>query len=387
MRTDGPDLAAEFPQDEGLIYLNHAGVAPWPARTARAVTDFATANIHRGAEDYAAWLECETSLRQRLARLVDAASPDDVALVPNTSEGLSIIAYGLNWQPGDNVVINRQEFPSNRIVWESLAQRYGVEVRDVDLTTTAVPEDALINALDRRTRLLPVSAVQYADGRRMDLHRLGQACRDKGILFCVDAIQELGARPLSARGVGADCLVADGHKWLLGPEGLGVLYTSPAARDQLQLHRFGWHMVAALGDYDRKDWHPAESARRFEAGSPNSMSVHALDASLSLLEAVGMSRVEQRLLALTDYLLERLDAMAGVTPVTPREPERRAGIVTCHLPDAVDATAIYRQLRSRRILTAARGGGIRLSPHFYQDTTLLECALAHLDDLVASARR
>lgn len=381
-----PDLTAEFPQDEGLIYLNHAGVAPWPARTARAVSEFAAANRHRGAEDYAQWLERERTLRQRLARFVDAPSTDDISLVPNTSEGLSIIAYGLDWAPGDNVVINRQEFPSNRIVWESLAQRFGLEIRDVDLAGAETPEDALIGALDERTRLLPVSAVQYADGLRMDLARLGQACQTNGTLFCVDAIQELGARPISVQAIGADCLVADGHKWLLGPEGLGVLYTTPQAREQLQLHRFGWHMVAAVGDYDRKDWDPAASGRRFEAGSPNSLSVHALDASLSLLEDVGMDHVERRLLALTDHLLKRLEAIPGVAPITPTDPERHAGIVTCRLPEDVDPKRVYRALRERRILAAARGGGIRFAPHFYQDTSMLDRALNQLGELVANPR-
>jgi selenocysteine lyase/cysteine desulfurase len=385
--TEAVSLADEFPQDGELIYLNHAGVAPWPQRSARAVAAFAEANAARGAEDYAQWLQREAQLRERLARLVDAASTDDIALIPNTSEGLSLIAYGVDWKPGDNVVINSEEFPSNRIVWESLAASHGVEIRDVDITAAEEPEAALIEALDGRTRLLPVSAVQYASGLRMDLARLGQACRANGTLFCVDAIQELGTRPMSARAIGADFLIADGHKWLLGPEGLGVLYVAPAARDTLALHRYGWHMVEAVGDYARKDWAPAGNARRFEAGSPNSLSIHALEASLSLIEEVGMTTIEHRILDLSAHLIEQLERLRGVQPVTPAAEARRAGIVTARLdisPEAV--TEVYRQLRQRRILTAARGGGIRFSPHFYQDKACLDAALAELDALVSRQR-
>lgn len=380
--TAGPDLAAEFPQDGNLVYLNHAGIAPWPARAASAVTEFAATNTRRGAADYREWLARETRLRERLARLVGAESTDDIALIPNTSEGLSIVAYGLAWRPGDNVVISRQEFPSNRVVWESLAEAYGVEVRDVDLSDHAIPEDALAAAMDERTRVLPVSAVQYADGYRMDLPRLARACESNGTLFCVDAIQELGVRPLSVQSIGADFLVADGHKWLLGPEGLGVLYAAPDARETLRLNRYGWHMVAAVGNYARKDWQPAASARRFEPGSPNSLAIHALEASLSLLEAVGVTEIERRVLSLTRYLQDRLDAIPGVTSLTPHDPARRAGIVTCRVETGADPTAITRQLRDSRILTAARGGGIRLSPHFYQSQASMDRALEQLAHLV-----
>ncbi|MGD8429183.1 MAG: aminotransferase class V-fold PLP-dependent enzyme, partial [Ectothiorhodospiraceae bacterium] len=145
----------EFPHDDSLLYLNHAGVGPWPRRTADAVAAFAEENAVRGAADYPDWLAVERRLRERLARLLGGVDTSDVSLVKNTSEGLSLVAYGLDWRGGDNVVINDQEFPSNRMVWESLAQRFGVEVRDVSLASTDSPEDALLNAMDERTRVLP----------------------------------------------------------------------------------------------------------------------------------------------------------------------------------------------------------------------------------------
>src|SRR5690606_20940432 len=211
-------------------------------------------------------------------------------------EGLSMAAYGLDWPPGDAVIISDHGFPSNRIVWESRARRFGVEVRDVDLDAAPPPEDALIDALDARARLLAVSSVQFGSGLRMDLVRLAQACRSNGTLLCVDAIQSLGAMRLDAASLEADFVIADGHKWMLGPEGLGVFYSRPEARDRLQLSQYGWRMVEGAGDFDRGEWQVAGSARRFECGSPNMLGIFALEASLSLLEEVGLAAVEARVL-------------------------------------------------------------------------------------------
>ncbi|WP_435101369.1 aminotransferase class V-fold PLP-dependent enzyme [Arhodomonas sp. AD133] len=367
-------MDSEFPLDEALIYLNHAGVGPWPVRTAQAVSAFAAVNARRGAAEYPEWLHEEQRLREQLARLVGTPDPEDIALVKNTSEGLSLVAHGLLWRPGDNVVINDLEFPSNRMVWESLAERYGVEIRDVSLENADDPEGTLIAAMDERTRVLPVSAVQYGNGLRMDLARLGEACNELGVLYCVDAIQILGALPFDAEAIGADFVIADGHKWMLGPEGIGVFYARPAAREALALHQYGWHMAEALGDFDRKDWEPASSARRFEAGSPNMLGIHALAASLSLFEEIGMHEVGRGVMTNAATLLERIDAEPSLTPVTPREDERHAGIVTFRVADA-DPEHLLARLRAADIPCAARAGGIRFSPHFYNTTEQLQRAM------------
>ena len=364
----------EFPLDADVIYLNHAGVAPWPRRAAETVTAFAEQNVRRGAADYPSWMAVESELRERLARLVGVADPDDVALVKNTSEGLSLVAYGLDWRPGDNVIISDQEFPSNRMVWESLATRFGVEVRDVRLTGATTPEDALIGAMDERTRLLPVSSLQYGTGLRMDLPRLGEACRAHGALFCVDAIQTLGALPFDAPAIGADFVIADGHKWMLGPEGLGMFYSRPEARERLRLQQFGWHMAAAAGDYDRRDWEPAASARRFEAGSPNTLAVHALNASLSLLEERGMEAVAAGVLANARHLLRRIAELPGLEAVTPETPDRHGGIVTFRVAGAAPKV-LHGRLRREGVIAAQRAGGIRFSPHFYTPRDHLDTAL------------
>lgn len=374
------DLASEFPLDPDLCYLNHAGVSPWPRRAQEAVARFAAENVQLGSERYLQWLEVEERLRERLARLIGAGSPRDIALAKNTSEALSVIACGLPWQAGDNIVGVAQEFPSNRMPWESLAER-GVTFRALDIHASETPELDLESLCDERTRLVAVSWIQYARGRRLDLAQLGAFCRNRGILLCVDAIQGLGALPFDLSETQADFVVADGHKWMLGPEGLALLYVRPALYGQLRLQQFGWHMVQHRGDFERIDWAPASDARRFECGSPNLLGAHALEASLSLLEEVGIARVRDELEARVCHLIERIDR-AGLELLSPRDPELRAGIVTFRAPGA-DHAALYRALSERRVVCIPRGGGIRFSPHFYTPIQVLDRGMDIVCDLLA----
>ncbi|MFQ5488814.1 MAG: aminotransferase class V-fold PLP-dependent enzyme, partial [Gammaproteobacteria bacterium] len=198
-------IEAEFSRLDSIIHLNHAGVAPWPERTAEAVRRFADENVRQGSLNYEAWLKTEVLLRKQAQQLLNAPSHNDIALLKNTSEGLSMVAYGLDWQRGDNIVISDAEFPSNRIVWESL-QSQGVEVRQAPLAAAQTPEDALFQQVDEHTRLISISSVQFASGLRMDLERIGDFCHRHHLLFCVDAIQSLGALPCDVQAIQADFL-------------------------------------------------------------------------------------------------------------------------------------------------------------------------------------
>ena len=181
----------EFPLSKGIIYLNHAAVAPWPQRTRDAVIAFACENTQQGSNNYLSWLKKENCLRQQFKQLLNVASTDDIALVKNTSEALSFVAYGLNWQAGDNIVSSTEEFPSNRIPWQSLSSQQ-VEFRQADLHHTHSPEQALFEQVDERTRLITISSIQFASGLRLDLKTIGRFCQQHDILFCIDAIQSLG---------------------------------------------------------------------------------------------------------------------------------------------------------------------------------------------------
>ncbi|MCQ4317501.1 aminotransferase class V-fold PLP-dependent enzyme [Stutzerimonas zhaodongensis] len=370
----------EFPQIDGMRYLNHAAVAPWPRRASEAVIAFAQQNMTIGARDYPQWLTVENRLRDRLVRLLNAPSSADVALVKNTSEALSFVAFGLDWKPGDQIVISDEEFPSNRVVWEALRSQ-GVEVIQVSLKS-GDPESALLTACGPKVRLLAVSAVQYASGIRLDLARLGTGCEQRGVLFCIDAIQQLGALPFDVQEYRCAFAMADGHKWMLGPEGLGVFYCRSDLREQLKLHEYGWHMLEHAGDYDRSDWQPASSARRFECGSPNLLGAMALDASLSLLEEVGMSAVGKALTERIEHFQRELSSMQGIELLSPANPQRRAGIITFRVDDWENST-LFQRLKTEQIVCAQRGGGIRLSPHFYTTSEVIEQTLEVVRSLVS----
>ena len=364
----------EFDLDENIAYLNHAAIAPWPRRTVEAVQRFARENGERGSQHYERWLQTETDLRHQFKTLINANSTDEIALLKSTSEALSVIAYGLNWKAGDKVVIPAQEFPSNRIVWESL-QVIGVELVTIDFNSSETPEQRLIDALDESTRLLSVSSVQYASGLVLDLDILGQACRDRDVLFCVDAIQSLGAKPFDVQSCQADFVAADGHKWMLGPEGLALFYCRQPLIETLKINQYGWHMVEAMGDFDRHDWSPAKSARRFECGSPNTLGIHALHASLSLLLEIGIDEVFAGIQSNTQYIIDKLQDKTDI--LSPLASERRSGIVTVR-PDDQDIAARYRHLQASNVICAMRGGGIRFSPHYYTQQVQLDKALLHL---------
>ncbi|SDJ28797.1 aminotransferase class V-fold PLP-dependent enzyme [Pseudomonas abietaniphila] len=363
----------EFAQAPDLRYLNHAAVGPWPKRTAAAVGKFAEENVLLGARDYPDWMKIEQRLRERLARLLNAPSTDDIALVKNTSEALSFVAFGLDWKAGDNVVISDEEFPSNRVVWEALKPQ-GVDVVQVSLKGDD-PEGALLAACGPRTRLLSISSVQFATGTRLNVERLGHGLKQLGVLFCIDAIQHIGALPFDVQASQCDFAMADGHKWMCSPEGLGVFYCRAALRPHLKLHAFGWHMLEHSGDYGRHDWQPAASAQRFECGSPNTLGAMALDASLSLLEEVGMERVGNAVLERVKWLEEGLSAISGVQLHSSREAKRRSGILTFSI-DGLQANTVWQQLMQNQVVCLPRGPGIRFSPHFYTQSRVIEETLA-----------
>ena len=368
----------EFPQEPGLIYLNHAAVAPWPLRTREVVCQFADENVHTGARNYPRWLQKETQLRHQLQTLINAPSSADIALLKNTSEALSVVACGLDWRPGDNVVSSAEEFPSNRIPWQA-QQKHGVLFKEIDIRV-AQPEQALLAACDARTRVLAISSVQYGSGIRLDLETLGSYCRERNILFSVDAIQSIGAMVMDVQAIHADFVMADGHKWMLGPEGIALFYSRPQARDRLELRQFGWHM-AENTDFGHRDWEVARSARRFECGSPNMLGIHALSASVSLLTEIGMEEVQRRVLENTALLFDSLGDIPGIRFLTPAAQACHAGIVNFTIDD-VDMAGVHRELLQRQVICVYRGGGLRFSPHFYTPAENISKAVEILRSIV-----
>ena len=372
MSSEMPDnniIRDEFPQAEGLKYLDHAAVAPWPKRTREAVVAFAHENITYGASRYHLFNEKEDHLRRQVKELINAPSIDDIALLKNTSEAISVVASGIRWNKGDNVVTSAEEFPSNWIPWDAQKVR-GVSLKKIDVRVPQ-PEQALIGACDERTRVLTVSSVQFSSGIRLDLELLGDFCRANNILFCVDAIQSIGAHGIDVQKIRADFVMADGHKWMLGPEGLALFYCNAAVRDELKLYQYGWHMTETPYTTIADTWKPVSSAKRFEAGSNNMLGVYGLSASLSLIEELGMADIEAELGSRVSYLMDRLRRIDRIRLLTPAEPGRRAGIVAFRVEDA-DQRELHGRLRENSVICALRRDAIRFSPHYYTTTQIID---------------
>jgi len=295
------NIRKEFPVADEIIFFDHARVAPLPERVRKAVTAFVDDATNFGTVHYETWiLELERT-RKKFAQLINA-DIDEVAFIKNTSEGISIVANGFDWQPGDNVVIPDIEFPANVYPWWNLKQK-GVETRMVKSVAGRVLFDDLIKKVDSRTRILSVSSVECNSGFRSDLNRIGTFCKEKGILFFVDAIQSLGVLPMDVKKDGIDFLSADGHKWMLSVEGLGGFYISKEVVDKIRPVTMGWGNVVNAENFMDYDFTLKEDAKKFEEGTPNTMSIHAFGAALELLLETGIDNIEERVMHLGDRII------------------------------------------------------------------------------------
>jgi selenocysteine lyase/cysteine desulfurase len=367
-------LDHEFPVRDNLTYLNHAAVSPLPRRAGDAVKAFVDEYVHYGTRNYLDWADHAHQLHVDLAGFINAPSVDDIALLKNTSEGISVVAMGFPWQPGDVVLSSDEEFPSNRIPWQALADQ-GVQLREVSLRQPGkTPEQALVDAMDDNTRMLAISAVQYASGLKLDLVLLGEECRRRNVAFCVDAIQALGALPVDVQQANIDFLMADAHKWLLGPEGIAVFYCREAWRERIKLFQYGWHMIDNIGEFDQKDWQPAHSARRFECGTPNILGIRAFAASLSLINQIGIDIIHERILENTELIHDFLRNSDNLDAIYVDRASKLSGIVTFK-HSSVAPARLFKSLRESNIMCAQRGGGVRFSPHVYNTRQEILAAL------------
>ncbi len=369
-----------FPIQAHSIYLNHAAISPLPRPVVRAIAEAVQESAEGGAAIYHRWMERIEHTRTLAARLINAGDAGDIAFCKNTSEALSLVALGLDWAPGDNVVLPAGEFPSNRLPWLALAER-GVDIREVDIRSADSAEAALVAETDSRTRVLTTSAVHANDGFRMDLPVLGTACRKRGIIFCVDAIQQLGALATDVQQAHIDCLACGSHKWLLSPEGIGLLYLRPALRPQIALQEYGWWMFEEPYSFGRGDWQPPDTARRFEGGSPNNLGLAGLNAALQLLFDHDIVHIERQVLNHCEILAEGLAALPGIELVSALRPKRRSSVLAFR-HDSMAADTIQQRLAKQHIQVAVRDDKVRLSPHFYNTEQEMERVLAALGRIV-----
>ena len=313
-------------------------------------------------------------VREKVADFV-GAKRSEIASVRSTSHGLSLVAEGLHWKEGDNVITAGCEFPANIYPWMNLKRR-GVETRLVEPRNGEIHIDDLLGKMDSRTRLVSLSWVEYQNGFRNNLEVIGSLCRERGIYFCVDGIQGVGALPLNLSELPVDFLSADGHKWLLAPEGIGFLYISERVMDQIHPVIVGWHSVKNALNFEQIDFTLREDARKFEEGSASMMGIFALGAAVDLLAEVGIHRIWERIHSLTDHAISGL-RKKGYQILSPLDEEKRSGILTFG-SDRYSPAQLFQTLTKANIVVALRGGGIRISPHFYNTEDESEKLLSHL---------
>lgn len=391
----------QFPVTRSLVYLNHAAVGPLTESAYRAMEAHAREQRDLAALHWRDWLEEYADFRVAAARLI-GADPSEISILKNTTEGLSFVAEGLRWESGENVVTTDMEFSSNYAPWKRLERR-GVECRTIASRDGMFGVEDLEKRIDAKTRLVALSLVSFHNGFVPDLDSIGRLCAEKGVLLCVDAIQGVGAIRVDVERSNISFLAADGHKWLLGPEGTAIFYAKAAAREKLEVLESGWVGLREGARILTTAGTPYDDGRRFEGGSLSTNLIYGLRASIDLLHEVGLDFIEEEVTEMANDVAARLEAI-GFTIRSPRP--LRAGIVAVTPPDlkeeALRSSRLYteenlsaasarlapvhllqRYLESERIIVTAREKMLRISPHFYNDESDLDTLVDALREVVA----
>ena len=378
LRISTDKWRTEFPVTNTYIYMNHAGVAPLSHRAAEAMTAFVEDATINGAVNVDDWVETAEQCRSLAAKLINADA-SEIAFMKNTTQGILIAANGIDWNQGDNVVTTAVEFPANVYPWWSLKERYGVETRMVPEKEGRIHIEDIISAIDENTRVVTISHVEFASGFRNDIKAIGEICNERDIWFVVDAIQSLGAIDVDVKSAYVDILAADGHKWLLAPEGAAIFYCANDKLERLINTNIGWASVVNPRDFLNYDLTQKPDATRFEEGSYNSVGLYGLKAAIELLLEVGISNIKTHILQITENLIEGLEAK-GYRVITPTRNSERAGIVIFE-SDRNTPAELFEMLSQKNIITAERGSGLRVSPHFYNTESEIQRLLDILPDL------
>lgn len=363
-------------------YFDHAAVAPIPQPALEAINNWATEATEDGDAVWMSWNRQHEECRKSAARLINA-QVSEIGLVPNTTFGINLVADGLDWNQGDNIVLPEHEFPSNVYPWMSLKDR-GVELRQVPLDGHRVNIDRIADAIDERTRIVSASWVGYASGARLDPKELSSAVHEKGALFFLDAIQGMGVFPLDVVDANIDFLAADGHKWMLGPEGAGVFFLKHEHLDLLRPMNVGWNSVAQGNDYTKVNLDVRKAASRYEGGTQNMAGFIGLGASLQFLTDFGLtpnqSPIADRVIEVSDYLCQSLQD-AGIVVHSERGPNVSTGIVLFEVPGQQPAE-VRTRLLDQKVVTSCRGGHVRAAVHAYNNADDVDCLVDTLKTMV-----
>ncbi|MCC5878107.1 MAG: aminotransferase class V-fold PLP-dependent enzyme [Candidatus Sumerlaeia bacterium] len=375
----------EFPVREEYIYLNHAGTSPIPRRTAEMFRLYGEEAAKYGSARYGNWEIRLGKVRQTAARML-GCDPSEIALAKSTTLGLNNVAYGLDWKPGDVVIVEENTFPANWLPWIAAERDYGIKRRVWPERDYRYNLEDLEDLLRQGSvRLVAATSANFSTGFRQDLAAIGELCRKYGALFCLDAIQTLGVFPINVKELGVDFLSADSHKWLLGPEGAGIFYVS---RDKLDLFKdtsIGWMGRENFTEFHRLDLPPDPTARRFEEGSPNMGGFMAMGESLNLLLDIGAERISTHNRELCKVLEDGLEAQ-GWTVMSQRGGKHASSIVTAQ-KEGIDTAAVAKSLlKNHGVFCVYRRGFLRMSPHLYETVGDMEETLGRLEKAVADLK-
>ncbi len=370
-----------FPITNNLTYFNHAAVGPLSVRACEAMEKHARDQRDFGALHWRDWYAEYDRVREAAGKII-GAQPSEIAILKNTSEGLSFVAEGLRWNEGDNVVTTAMEFPSNWTPWLALKRR-GVETRVAASATV----EHIAPLIDAQTRVVSVSSVAFHNGFTADLDAIGALCAQHSVLFCVDAIQSAGVLPIDVHRSRVHFLAADGHKWMCGPEGAALFFVSREVLEQLQVIEHGWTNVERKGRFINCGTELQPDSRRFEAGSLNTNGVYGLRAALELLLEIGIEKISSSALGVTNRLADGIED-AGWTLGTPRP---IASAIVAAIPPTVENGVeksllwYHRKLEEQGIVCAPREGMLRFSPHFYNDSHEVDRVVSALRALSSTA--
>jgi selenocysteine lyase/cysteine desulfurase len=366
-----------FPITDQYAYLNHASFGPLPAPVGQALEGFIRSM--QGIGGMVSFDEIhaiEEGMRERSAALIGAARADEIVQVPGTATGINIAARSLPLRPGDNVLVVDGDYPAVIYPWLNIA-RDGILTKIVPQVDGGLDLDVLESRMDSRTRVVALSTAMFATGFRNDIEAVGRLCRDRGIYVVVDAIQTLGYLPIDVQACHIDFLACGSHKWLLSPPGSGILYCRHDLLDDLQPGAYvGAGSVVDMMNFLDYNFTLQPSSARWAISAPNFLGIIGLHASMGLLLDIGIEQIAERVLALASYAMDELEKR-GLRVVSNQQEQHRSGIVVV---EVANPQAACQRLTEAGIMTAVRGRGIRLSPHFYNTEEEITRAVEVLAD-------
>ncbi len=359
-----------FPAIEKYVYLNSAAIAPLPTVAVEAVQRQLRDVSENGGVNFADWVATKNRARARVAEILKVRA-EQIAFMRNTSDGFSSVAGGLRWQKGDNIVSFEREFPANFYAWRRIRDEFGVELRLCSERDGRIDLDEFVNLIDANTRLVSISAVQFASGFRADLERIGAAARAVDALFAVDVIQAFGAMPLDLEAQKIDIAAGASHKWLCAPEGGGILFLSDRARTRVKPTFVGWISVEEPWNFEDSEQNFKPNALAWESGTGAASLFYGLEQSLKLLLETGAENIENYLEELSDYLCELL-AGKDYEIVSSRAKGEKSQIVCVKNTTGKTSFEIAENLQNENIIVSPRGDRIRIAPHFFNNQTDIE---------------